>query len=532
MLFAVVWLIGSCRPQPADGLIVVDAGLDVPVFSGDAVKDRVRESLGQGACWIDVDNDEDADLFVPNGARAFPETRGPLAPWRLYVNEAGRFRGRDLETPAWGLGCAVADVDADGWLDLFVTTASGPDRMLRNLGDGRFEDVTVEAGFGAEGLSAGAAFGDLDADGDADLLVAVYLDEASAPQGPCRWRDLQVMCGPRGFAMCDARLYRNDEGRFRLTPALDGHAGFGLGALILDADGDGDQDLYLANDSSPNHLFINQGDWTFVEQGLTRGVALSPTGSTQAGMGVDAGDLDGDGLEDIVVTNFALDAHNLYRQDAAGMFVDRANQSGMAALSFDALGWSVLLEDFDLDGDLDVFVANGHVYPEVADLGRAYRQPVQLFFNRGDGSFEERPDLLGGIASRPLAARGAASADYDLDGDMDIVVVPDGEPPLLLENRLADDRHWIKVRLRDRPPNRLGVGARVVVTTASGRRQARTLRTSRGYLSSSEPVLVFGLGQESQVREVAVEWPGSDGSSEPQRVRAPAVDTMLTVTRH
>ncbi|MFL6203218.1 MAG: CRTAC1 family protein [Thermoanaerobaculia bacterium] len=501
-----------------EGFVDVTAawGITAPTRSGPPGKTHIRETLGQGICWTDYDGDGDPDLLVLNGGEG---VRGAPLPWRFYENRGRRFAEvsarAGLAVRAWALGCAVGDVDGDGRDDLFVTTATGPNRLFHNRGDRTFEDWTGRSGLAGGGLSTGAAFADLDGDGDLDLFVARYLDEAKPPSGDgCRWKGAPVVCGPKGYPPLDALLYRNrGDGRFvevGRSAGIAGRPAFGLAVLTLDADGDGDSDVYVANDSTPSHLFLNRGQGRFEEWGLAAGVALSESGASQAGMGADAGDLDGDLREDLVKTNFSDDVHNFYHAEGEGVFAEWSGRSGLAAASFNSLGWSVLLEDFDLDGDLDVFVANGHVYPGVErfDPNTSYRQRPQLLFNDGRGNLSESPGRLGPAFARPILGRGAAAADFDGDGDLDLAVVRDGEPPLLLENRLPPPgAHWLKVRLRGHGGNREGIGARVEIE-ARGRRQAREIRRGHGYLSSGEAVLVFGLGSAASIDRLTVRWPG------------------------
>lgn len=507
-------------PAPA-GLVDVARSLGIvhATYSGGSAKIRIRESLGQGVAWIDFDRDGDLDLLVLNGGRVFrAEYAGCedlLEPWRFYVNSGGRFveaaRDVGLDVRAWAIGCAVGDVDGDGFADIFVTTATGPNRLFRNRGDGTFEDRTQVSGLGSRLFCTGAAFGDLDADGDLDLVVATYLDESRPPADGCTWKGAPVMCGPKGFPALDDLMYVNDgTGRFTETTALAGYAGYGLGVLLFDADADLDTDVFIANDSSPNRLFLNHGDGRFEEVGLQAGVALSHTGSSQASMGVDAGDLDADGRPDLVVTNFSDDVHNFYRNDGGGFFSEWSSRSGLGAASFTRLGWSVLLDDFDLDGDLDVFLVNGHVYPQVdaVDPNTSYRQPMQLLFNDGAGGLREHPERVGPVLDEPICGRGCAAADFDGDGDLDLAVTRDGEPPLLLRNNLpAPDAHWLRVRLEGRTVNREGIGALVEIE-AGGRRQVREMRRNRGYLSAGPATLVFGLGPVARVDRLVVTWPG------------------------
>ncbi len=511
-------------------------GLCESLFSGGHEKRFIRQTLGQGLAWIDVEGDGDLDLFAPSGPADFAglgDAR-PSEPWRLWILEDGRFvegaAAAGLDGRGWGLGCAVGDVDSDGRPDLFVTVADGPDRLFRARGDGTFEDRTESSGLGSPQLSTGAAFGDLDRDGDLDLVVAAYLDESRPPPGPCHWKGKEVMCGPKGFPPLEPTLWRNDgSGRFERTDALAGYLGYGLGVLLFDANGDGALDVYVANDSSPNHFFVNHGHGRFEERGLFAGVALGSSGTSQAGMGVDAGDLDGDGRMDLVVTNFSDDVHNLYHNEADGFFRDIADRTGLARASFSRLGWSVILEDFDLDGDVDVFLANGHVYPEVDafDSGTSYRQAPQLLFNDGRGGLTEAPERLGSAFSEPINARGAAAADVDSDGDLDLALVRDGAPPLLFLNHLpAPGTHWLVVRLVGGPPNTEAIGARVELLT-TGRTQVREVRRNRGYLSSSSPLVHFGLGRATEARELLVTWP--DGATERRPVEG--VDRVVVLSR-
>ena len=509
-------LLGAAGPGFVD--VGGALGLVHATYSGGAGKTRIRESLGQGACWTDHDRDGDPDLLVLNGARAAPE------PWHFYDNRGGRFEdvtaAVGLDVRAWALGCAVGDVDGDGDDDLFVTTADGPSRLFRNRGDGTYEDVTASAGVGGHGLSASAAFGDLDGDGDLDLFVTRYLDESKPPPSEgCVWKGIPVMCGPKGFPPLDALLYLNrGDGTFveaGKRAGIAGHPGYGLGVVLLDVEGDGDTDVFVANDSSASHLFLNRGPAVFDEVGLMAGVAFSESGLPQAGMGADAGDLDGDGRPDIVKTNFSDDSNNFFHNDGRGAFNEWAQRSGLAAASFSRLGWSVLLEDFDLDGDLDLFTANGHVYPQVdgRDRNTSYRQPLQLLFNDGTGRLAEQPQRVGESFARPVLARSAATADLDGDGDLDLVVTRDGEPPLLLRNDLPPaGASWLKVRLRGTRSNREGLGARVELQ-AGGRRQVREMRRARGYLGSGEAVLVFGLGGAAAVDQLVVVWPSGARST-------------------
>jgi hypothetical protein len=545
-VFSGLAVLVAAGSDPVPGFVDVGPawGLVHPTRSGSAQKVHIRESLGQGLCFTDYDDDSDPDLLVLNGGRGVTRGDAPaLEPWHFYENRGGRFAdvtaAVGLAVRSWGLGCAVGDVDSDGHDDLFVTTAGGPNLLFRNRGDRRFEDWTARAGVGAPGLSASAAFGDLDRDGDLDLFVTRYLDESRppSPEG-CLWKGIAVMCGPKGFPPLDALLYLNrGDGTFveaSRRAGIAGRPGYGLGVVLLDVEDDGDTDIFVANDSSASHLFLNRGNATFQEAGLRAGVAYSEDGASQAGMGVDAGDLDGDGLPDLVKTNFSDDIHNFFRNEGGAAFAEWSHRSGLAAASFSRLGWAVLLEDLDLDADLDLFVVNGHVYPQVdgRDTNTSYRQAMQLLFNDGAGRFTERAERVGEVFRRRIAGRAAAAADVDGDGDLDLAVTRDGEPPLLLENRLtARGASWITVRLEGTRSNREGIGARVELV-AAGRRQVREMRRSRGYLASGEAVLVFGLGTAEVVDRLDIRWPsGMRESRSALAVRRGYVFTEPAATR-
>ena len=521
---ALALMLGACSQQRAPDFEAsvgwvergAELGLEQALWSGGPHKHHIRQTLGQGLAWLDVEGDGDLDLFAPNGPRSFagPGAHPPSEPWRLWVNEGGRFEERareaGLDVGAWGIGCAVGDVDGDGLPDLFVGIADGPERLLLNRG-GTFEEAGPDCGIGDVGLATGAAMADLDGDSDLDLVVAVYLDEDSPPLGPCTWKGADVMCGPKGFPPMAARLFLNDgAGCFQPSPALDGHSGYGLGVLCFDADDDGDQDVFVACDSGPNLLFVQEVGGRFRERAGLAGLQLGPSGRSQGCMGVDAADLDGDARIDLVVTNFSDDSNAQYRNLGGGFFRDVSDRSGLAATSFTRLGWSILGEDFDLDGDLDLFVANGHVYPQAAshDPGSGYEQPLQLLFNDGSGRWGEDPERCGPAFSLPRLARGAAAADFDGDGDLDLAVTRDGAPPLLFENRLpAPAARGLTVELVDGGANPRAIGARLELRQA-GRVQVRELRRSRGYLSSGAASATFGVGP-GPVR-LEVRWPDGE----------------------
>ncbi len=488
--------------------------------SGTPAKRSIVESTGAGACFLDYDLDGDLDLFLVNGATL--ETAGPDNPASdaLYEND-GRNGFLDVTESAgvgdrgWGGGCAVADYDNDGDPDLYLTHY-GADALYRNEDGGTFREVATQVGVTDPRWSLGAVFFDADRDGDLDLYVANYLEFDAEEPGTltrrCHWKGGEVMCGPRGFTgQADVYYRNNGDGTFDDASAdagLGGDALYGMGAVAGDLDGDGHTDLFVASDSQENLLWVNDGTGRFRDQALAAGLAFSGDGREQAGMGADLGDYDGDGDEDLFVTNFSDDYHTLYRNDGDLLFTDVSGAAGLDPVTRPSLGWAGNFLDYDNDGDLDLFVAGGHVYPEVdtVDPATSYRQRNLLLENDGSGRFREVGDSSGAGLAETHVGRGAAFGDYDDDGDLDIVVVNDNEPPSLLRNDGGNGLHWIKLRLRGTRSNRDGIGARLRLA-AGELVQFREVRQGGGYLSSHDPRLHFGLGGQTLVERLEIEWP-------------------------
>ena len=487
-------------------------------------KGWLAESMGAGAAWLDHDGDGKLDLYLINGS-AYDREPGRGERNLLYRGD-GRGRFTDVTDRAgvgdrgWGYGVAVGDYDNDGDPDLYVTN-HGPNVLYRNRGDGTFEDVTATAGVGLDGWSSSAAFFDMDGDGDLDLYVASYVDgdparvprrgtpEARSPY--CTYKGLFVFCGPLGLTPVQDALYRNDgDGKFSDVTRAAGveleTPRYALGVVTADVDGDGDQDIYVANDSVVNSLWLNQGDGTFVDAGVRMLVALNADGRPQAGMGADAGDYNGDGWLDLVVTNFSHDLNTLYRSVGGKFFVDDSALTGLGVTQM-ALSWGVGFADFDRDADLDLFVANGHLYPQVDefDLGTRYRQANHLFVNDGGRFRESAADCGPGLGER-RSFRGAAFADYDDDGDVDVLLTAIDDAALLLRNESRQPGHYLQLRLIGNGSNRDAVGARVTVL-AGGQRQIRERTGGGSYLSGSDPRLHFGLGAAQVAERVEIRWP-------------------------
>ncbi len=496
--------------------VSADSGLTAPLVSGSDAKPYILESMGGGVAFLDFDNDGWLDVYLVNGGTLEALAGREEAPKNhLYRNNRdGSFSDVTdrcgVGDHTWGMGVAVADVDNNGFEDLYVTNY-GPNRLYLNLGNCRFQERARELGVHGNEWSSSAAFADYDTDGDLDLYVTNYLefDPRELPQDSllCRYRGIRVQCGPRGMVPTADRLYENVGGgqfrdvseasRIRLAPDS-----YGLGVAWSDIDGDGDPDAYVANDSTANFLFQNDGDGTFSEVGLLAGVALSPDGKEQAGMGVDFGDVDGDGHLDLAVTNFSEDYNALYRNGGAGMFRDISHVAGLAGPTWLKLSWGVRFVDFDLDGRLDLVVADGHVYPEVDrhEFGLAYRQPNTALRNLGGGNF--RASALPGEL---WASRGLASGDFDNDGAIDLLIANLDAPPTLLSGEPAGG-HWLMLHLRGTVSNRSAIGTRATVRSGA-LTLVREVRGNGSYQSHSDLRLHYGLGEHERFGSIEVRWP-------------------------
>ena len=481
------------------------------------------ETFGAGAAWLDFDGDGKLDLYLVNGSD-FERGWSNGEPNQLYRGDGqGRFTDvtarAEVGDRGWGYGVTVGDFDNDGRPDLYVANY-GPNVLYRNKGDGTFENVTARAGVagGSDLWSTAAAFFDMDGDGDLDLYVGNYMDGdparvpgRGAPGADCHYRGMVVYCGPLGQTPQPDVAYRNNgDGTFTDVTKKAGMwletPRYTLGLVSADLDNDGDQDLYVANDSVPNSLYRNNGDGTFENIGLRTLVALNTDGLAQAGMGTDAGDYNGDGWLDLVVTNFANDLNTLYRNMTGKFFIDDSLRAGMSVTNM-VLSWGTGFHDFDRDGDRDLFVANGHVYPQVDDhdVGTSFLQRNHLFVNE-DGRFSEASATSGPGFAVERSFRGAAFGDYDNDGDMDVLVTALDDGVLLLRNDTPSPGHYLQLRLVGRRSNRDGLGARVTLV-AGGRRQIGERKGGGSYLSAHDPRLHFGLGPAAAVERVEVVWP-------------------------
>jgi hypothetical protein len=498
------------------------AGIDFHLTCGGPEKGYIMESMCGGIAVFDYDNDGWMDILLVNGSTLEDLKAGKCHPSKLYRNNHdGTFT--DVTTKAglthcgWGFGAAVGDYDNDGWEDLYITYLDGAVLYHNNHG-GTFTDVTAKAGVGNLGhWGTSAAFGDYDNDGNLDLYVANYvdLDLDHLPefgQGPfCQYRGIPVSCGPRGLKGGRDRLYRNNgDGTFTdVTEKLniDPKAYYGLGVLWLDYDLDGCLDLYVADDSSPSMLYHGDCKGDFTEVGVPAGVAYSADGREQAGMGIDSADYDNDGWPDIAKANFSDDSNNLYHNDHNGEFTDLEGPSNFGPVSIPFLGFGLKFLDLDNDGWKDIFVANGHVNPQVDQhsFGVTYAQRPLLFHNLQNGKFEELGMTAGAPLARRYVARGAATADFFNDGREALLVsVLDGSP-LLLRNQTKTG-HWLGMKTIGTASNRDGFGARVQVK-AGGLTQTAEVRGNSSFESASDPRLHFGLGAATRVDAITIHWP-------------------------
>jgi hypothetical protein len=495
----------------------------VTVFGGRDVNRYLLETTGTGAAFFDYDGDGWLDVFLVNGTTLEGLPKGQEPTNHLYRNQRdGTFADvtakAGLAASGWGQGVCAADYDNDGHEDLFVTYY-GQNRLYHNRGDGTFEDVTAKAGLldARTRWGTGCAFLDYDRDGRLDLLAANYidLDLKTAPtpdSGLCKYKGVPVACGPPGLPGGKNVLHRNrGDGTFEdvseRAGILKASGTYGLGVSTLDFDDDGWVDAYVANDSNPSTLYRNNHDGTFTDVAVPAGCAYSQDGKPQAGMGVAIGDYDRNGTMDIFKTNFAGDTSTLYANTGQGFCEDRTFAGGIG-LNTRWLGWGVGFVDLDNDGWLDLFLVNGHVYPEVAQLKTeaAYRQRKVVYRSVAGARFEDVTERLGPPATTPKAGRGSAFGDYDNDGDVDVVINNVHDAPDLFRLDSDPAHHWLSVRLVGTSSNRSAIGARVRCT-AGGATQTGEVRGGGSYMSQNDLRVHFGLGTVRSVDRLEVRWP-------------------------
>ena len=519
------------RPSGPIGFteVTAEAGIRFKHNNGALGKKYLPETIGSGAAFLDYDNDGWQDILLVNST-SWPEKKGGKTFSALYHNnQNGTFtdvtREAGLAVNMYGIGCAVADYDNDGLVDIYIT-AVGPNKLFRNMGGGKFSDVTARAGVGDPGFSTSAAWLDYDKDGKLDLFVANYVEWSPETDVHCTLDGTnKSYCTPQKYKGQSPTLYRNrGNGTFE---NVTGRAGLNdptnkaLGVALLDYNNDGWMDLFIANDTEPNKLYRNKGNGTFTDEALAAGVAVSEMGAARAGMGVDAADYDGSGRQSLVIGNFTSESMALYRNEGNGLFTDEAQGSGIGKMSEQSLTFATFFFDYDLDGLLDIFAVNGHVSDDIQKVQPKvrYAQPPHLFHNRGKRKFEEVTGRVGRALGRAIVGRGAAFGDYDNDGDLDLLVTANNGPARLYRNDNANQNDMLRIKLVGNQSNRDGIGAKVTVTGANGLKLWNMVRTGSSYASQSELPLTFGLGKPQATEKVVtvdIVWPSGGKMTIPQ----------------
>lgn len=515
---------------------------------GSPDKAYILDSIGSGVALIDYDNDGWLDIYLVNGSTDEAEAGKASPPHAalFHNNHDGTFTNvtekAGVGNDRWGFGAVVGDYDNDGWPDIYVSNF-GKNRLYHNNHDGTFTDVAENAGVTLGNWSTGATWGDYDGDGLLDLFVPGYihydLQHQTASFSYCQFRGVRVMCGPRGLpGEADHLFHNNGDGTFT---DVSEHAGvgdashyFGLASLFVDVNGDGRPDLLVADDSTPNYLYINKGDGTFDDASFASGYAFNESGRETASMGIGAGDVFHTGHIDIYNTTFSDDYNPFYRNDGEGNFTDDSYQLGIADITVPFLGWGNAFVDYDNDGWLDLFMVNGHIYKQSDEhnWGTSWAERPLLFHNK-DGKFETVPAVEGTALAKLATARGLAYGDLFNDGHIDFVVNNMDGTPSLFRNVVKNDNHWIELKLEGEPSTQAGqhgsprdaVGAQVYVT-ANGFTQRQDVMAGGSFASSSDPRVHFGLGKSAAIQKIVIHWP----SGKVETIAVPSqLDTIYTV---
>ncbi len=514
---------------------------------GTPAKRTILETPGSGVALLDYDNDGWPDIYLVNGS-TFAALQGKEQPPRAMLfhnNHDGTFTDvtdkAGVANERWGFAATVGDYDNDDWPDIFVSNF-GKNRLYHNNHDGTFTDMAEKAGVALGGWSTGATWGDYDHDGYLDLFVPGYVKfdpenpplpgRGGLPAGYCQFRGIEVMCGPRGLpGESDHLFHNNGDGTFTDVSVKAGLADtqgyYGLSSVFVDVDDDGWLDLLVANDSVPKYLYRNKHDGTFEDFSYLSGFALSDDGREQAAMGIAVGDYNRDGKVDFCITNFSDDYDTLYRNEGDATFSDVSYRAGIANLTIPFLGWGIGFLDYDNDGLLDIFIANGHVYPGVdqQDWGTTWAQRPLLLHNTDGSKFQEVPPATGSGLADVVPARGAAFGDFFNDGHVDVILNNMDSTPALLRNMVKTSNHWLTLKLVGGAGGpRDAIGAKVFVTSG-GIRQRADVFSGGSYASSSDQRLHFGLGPATKTDKVKIYWP----SGKKEEVVVPSVDRILTI---
>jgi enediyne biosynthesis protein E4 len=521
------------RPSGPIGFtdLTAQAGIHFKHNSGAFGKKYLPETMGSGVCFLDYDNDGWQDILLVN-SMDWPEHKsGKSLPALYHNNKDGTFtdvtQQSGLAVEMYGLGCTIGDYDNDGNVDIYITTL-GSNHLLRNLGNGKFADMTVKAGVADPGFSSSAVWFDYDNDGKLDLFVAHYIDWSIATDQYCSLDNKnKSYCTPQTYKGQSSTLFHNKgNGTFENVTQRAGlydPTSKSLGVALLDFDNDGWLDLFVSNDTEPNKLYRNNHNGTFSDIAVSAGLAYSDAGTVRAGMGTDAADYDNSGKQSLVIGNFTNEGMALYHNDGSGLFTNEAAPTGISRMTTQSLTFSTFFFDYDLDGLLDIVAINGHVSDDIAVVqpNVKYAQPPHLFRNLGKGKFEEATTKVGSALQKAIVGRGAAYADFDNDGDLDLVITANNGPARLLRNDNANQNDMLRIKTVGTRSNRDGIGAKITVKNSKGVRQFGMVKTGSSYLSQSELPLTFGLGKPEEGKTVSLEivWPSGQKDTIPD-VRA------------
>ena len=527
-------LLNAAPPPVTFTDITTKTGIQFTHNSGRAGKKFLPETMGSGCAFLDADGDGWPDILLINSKDFTPRGRKSL-PALYHNNHNGTFTnvtaGSGLDVEMYGLGVAVADYDNDGREDIYITALEG-DRLFHNEGNGKFKDVTKASGIVNANFGTSAVWFDYDKDGKVDLFVANYVQWTQKGDLWCSLDGAaKSYCTPESYKGSSSRLFHNlGDGKFEDVTKK---AGLGeptsksLGAVVLDYNGDGWPDLFVSNDTQPNKLYRNRGNGTFTEEAVAAGVAFGEDGVARGALGVDASDYDRSGRAHLLVGNFSNQMLGLYHNEGNGLFVDEAPRSPIGRSSLLSLAFGVFFFDYDLDGLPDIFAANGHIDEEIGRVQPKiqYRQPPLLFHNNGKGGFANASAAAGPDLMRPVVARGAAYADIDRDGDLDILVTTNHGPAYLYRNEGGNRNRWWNAKLVGTKSNRSAIGAVVRIESASGK-QWQTVHSGSSYCSQSDLALTFGLGNDATITAVEVTWP----SGAKQRFTNVPSNQFVTIT--